>query len=229
LERYAAGNFNPRSPCGERLGGRPLPATGKRFQSTLPVRGATMASTSFPVSKRFQSTLPVRGATYFPFCGGWVEVISIHAPRAGSDIRDRPDDPLVGISIHAPRAGSDDGVLFATAEAKKFQSTLPVRGATSRWRPESLRRHHFNPRSPCGERPAVMADYKRWQQISIHAPRAGSDRIRQRCRRSWLYFNPRSPCGERRSRPVHHCTLHIISIHAPRAGSDRKPPSRTPP
>ena len=57
-------NFNPRSPCGER------PIVVIRillvitFQSTLPMRGATIAfAVSFQVEDQFQSTLPMRGAT----------------------------------------------------------------------------------------------------------------------------------------------------------------------
>ena len=56
-------NFNPRSPCGER---RPRPL-------------------SVPMCSLFQSTLPVRGATYMPGLAALHQVISIHAPRAGSD------------------------------------------------------------------------------------------------------------------------------------------------
>ena len=57
-------HFNPHSPCGERprLTGSAL--TDRRFQSTLPVWGATCKGWS--VAKRngqFQSTLPVWGAT----------------------------------------------------------------------------------------------------------------------------------------------------------------------
>ena len=56
----------------------------------------------------FQSTLPVRGATRRrrgDGCGGF---ISIHAPREGSDHREKSyvsDSDT--ISIHAPREGSD--------------------------------------------------------------------------------------------------------------------------
>ncbi len=59
--------------------------------------------------RSFQSTLPVRGATsYRLFFYAKIQVISIHAPRAGSD-----------------------GALGKRlAEQRIFQSTLPVRGAT---------------------------------------------------------------------------------------------------
>ena len=56
----------------------------------------------------------------------------------------------------------------------RFQSTLPVRGATT------VRRE-----PPCRV------------QISIHAPRAGSDRGFHFCLEHSEHFNPRSPCGER--------------------------------
>ena len=61
-------------------------------------------------------------------------VISIHAPRAGSDALLQKDQNEDDISIHAPRAGSD--VIFAPswASSKLFQSTLPVRGATVKTR-----------------------------------------------------------------------------------------------
>ena len=58
-------NFNPRSPCGERqLGTLNGDLDDTRFQSTLPVWGATVL-------------LSPAGSTV---CG-----ISIHAPRVGSD------------------------------------------------------------------------------------------------------------------------------------------------
>ena len=58
-------------------------------------------------------------------------LISIHAPREGSDM---PVGALVGlpqISIHAPREGSDVLTLNVKAQSEKFLSTLPARGATA--------------------------------------------------------------------------------------------------
>ena len=56
------------------------------------------------------------------------------------------------ISIHAPRAGSDN------SNHQKNQDL-----------------QHFNPRSPCGERPLLCHNGSSPLTISIHAPRAGSD------------------------------------------------------
>ena len=123
-------------------------------------------------------------------------MISIHAPRVGSDLLRYQLYAISTISIHAPRVGSDCNVG-----------------------PELHRYSNFNPRSPCGERPVqVPVDLSGslfqstlpvWGatrdalilgtdlSISIHAPRVGSDRSQR------LFFI--------------HCR---ISIHAPRVGSD---------
>ena len=55
----------------------------------------------------FQSTLPGWGAT--PDGVYTIEdcIISIHAPRMGSDNRFNQKTPFILISIHAPRMGSD--------------------------------------------------------------------------------------------------------------------------
>ena len=76
-----------RSPCGERWVIAQDQTRKQEFQSTLPVRGATLAG-----------LLTIPDAYY----------ISIHAPREGSDVG--VSSHQVGyilISIHAPREGSD--------------------------------------------------------------------------------------------------------------------------
>ena len=62
----------------------------------------------------------------------------------------------VGISIHAPRGGSDQKKVDAILEEERFQSTLPVGGATRQ-----------------------LFDGHKKQNISIHAPRGGSDMLGQ--------------------------------------------------
>ena len=58
--------------------------------------------------------------------------ISIHAPREGCDeLVDRPLEVLDGISIHAPREGCDMKKLLILDTISSFQSTHPVRGATT--------------------------------------------------------------------------------------------------
>jgi len=78
-----------------------------------------------------------------------------------------------------------------------FQSTHPMRGATSWWQAAETGRSNFNPRTPCGVRPTKM-EWDWWETcISIHAPHAGCDRIRKWSLSFTTYFNPRTPCGVR--------------------------------
>ena len=242
--RFAMSNFNPRSPYGER---RELaafnadlqkisihaPRTGSdatsrsvfslsaEFQSTLPVRGATMVDFARGDKSLFQSTLPVRGATrganllllkiiYFnprspygerPGCGRAVTkpvLISIHAPRTGSDLHADNLGGVDGISIHAPRTGSDNSLAKLEYVYASFQSTLPVRGATS---------------GPLGAAAAT--------NISIHAPRTGSDALKPPPPAPPLPFQSTLPVRGATKIFLSRHTPRGISIHAPRTGSDR--------
>ena len=57
--------------------------------------------------------------------------ISIHAPLTGSDVNQRARDEVGwAISIHAPLTGSDPTYRAYGDRIPKFQSTLPLRGAT---------------------------------------------------------------------------------------------------
>ena len=116
--------------------------------------------------------------------------------------------------------GSDHSHTPRLETTKAFQSTLPVWGATTLRNSGICTGRNFNPRSPCGERqqhtterPQRCAGFQStlpvWGatdslncniaicDISIHAPRVGSDRGRLKNPRKQRNFNPRSPCGER--------------------------------
>ena len=125
---------------------------------------------------------------------------------------------------------------------RKFQSTLPMRGATIAAFSFSHILSNFNPHSPCGERPHIGfltglierfqstlpmrgATLHLWfslytKRISIHTPHAGSDTCWTMTRRRRTNFNPHSPCGERPVRLVPWPPTFPISIHTPHAGSD---------
>jgi len=183
----------------------------------------------------------VWGAT--PRCGSEIlkRRVSIHAPRVGSDAAVEEVSQSMKVSIHAPRVGSD---AFRASSGKTPGS--------------------FNPRPPCGERhspaptkspksrfqstPPVWGattsdtDYLGVVDVSIHAPRVGSDLWPSRSFGGILCFNPRPPCGERQSGnfatasfstfqstppvwgatplPQTFCLPFQVSIHAPRVGSD---------
>ena len=79
-------------------------------------------------------------------------MISIHAPRAGSD--SSPGKATAPPTDFNPRSpcGERRRLFGADFRAKRFQSTLPVRGATHVLQLHAHYTPNFNPRSPCGER-----------------------------------------------------------------------------
>ena len=125
----------------------------------------------------FQSTLPVWGATITEPELAKRLYISIHAPRVGSDLEYERALQDMRISLHAPRVGSDESIYLcmlvrdnfnprspcgerrlnslARQRHARFQSTLPVWGATLKMASLSRQSPYFNPRSPCGERPLM--------------------------------------------------------------------------
>ena len=168
-------NFNPRSPYGERLPQPGFQNVLLKFQSTLPLRGATYvhqcgrknhhisihapltgsdkrSKTATPANFIFQSTLPLRGATAVAPFASIKGRISIHAPLTGSDTVADIILATAPISIHAPLTGSDFGFTLSILAFSQFQSTLPLRGATA-----TLHSPAFG------------------RGISIHAPLTGSD------------------------------------------------------
>ena len=146
-------NFNPRSPWGERRQHRDFKLYIDGFQSTLPVGGATSVAAPWPQGHEFQSTLPVGGATLLWGLSPPHPLISIHAPRGGSDTL-----AVTGWKVSPdfnPRSPWGERLFIPHSSfcRIKFQSTLPVGGATFDFGAFSV----FFP-------------------ISIHAPRGGSDR-----------------------------------------------------
>ena len=104
------GYFNPRTPCGVRPFSAATVSPPSAFQSTHPLRGATIPRSQGGLGvEQFQSTHPLRGATDFP------------------------DGPvlLLLISIHAPLAGCDTRTFTQSTRTNSFQSTHPLRGATT--------------------------------------------------------------------------------------------------
>ena len=105
---WHAYDFNPRSPCGERRTAVSADGGEQVFQSTLPVWGATGCGALQPQERP----------------------ISIHAPRVGSD------KMCLRLGCHPtnfnPRSpcGERQVSFYSIYTRQKFQSTLPVWGAT---------------------------------------------------------------------------------------------------
>ena len=80
-------------------------------------------------------------------------VISIHAPRVGSDIKMHIlVGPVGHISIHAPRVGSDPFHLGWPRSLFDFNPRSPCGERLCNVKTDFFVRFNFNPRSPCGER-----------------------------------------------------------------------------
>ena len=169
------GYFNPHSPCGERLlhpaffGERrnfnPHSPCGERPQRDgLCMRSVCDFNPHSPCGERPKD---VR-----------VELpdgkISIHTPLAGSDCGVEPLWRVAyPISIHTPLAGSDMPPVTAGLN-RLFQSTLPLRGATSTRYPRHPR-NRFQSTLPLRGATRGRTGARLHRSISIHTPLAGSD------------------------------------------------------
>ena len=123
--------------------------------------------------RQFQSTLPVWGATGLFRHLGQSAVISIHAPRVGSDLCSVQD--WIFRYHFNPRS--------PCGERHFLRYPLPL-GV------------YFNPRSPCGERPTATGYMGETDNFNPRSPCGERPPVEVLViLRS--YFNPRSPCGER--------------------------------
>ena len=213
-------DFNPRTPCGVRPGVISSKACGIRYFNPRTPCGVRRARpTAASGQRRFQSTHPLRGATRHGDSLRQRHGISIHAPLAGCDAAGGDGD--IGAKDFNPRTPC--GVRLQSVYIRNFmavfQSTHPLRGATS----------------------FIVLLFSSLC-ISIHAPLAGCDALGRVADPDQIDFNPRTPCGVRRStssspvgtaifqstHPLRGATLLLhalhgfrpISIHAPLAGCD---------
>ena len=147
-------NFNPRSPHGERLIHCGIQSAFGRFQSTLPARGATF---------------PRRSAS----CGmGYFNPRSPHGERHVRRCR------LAVPAYFNPRSPHGERPFARIASRGRyldFNPRSPHGERRLRFRMSHHLSYHFNPRSPHGERRAEAGYQLVLRNISIHAPRTGSD------------------------------------------------------
>ena len=234
--------FNPHSPCGERRSSGSLGfGYRSKFQSTLPLRGATARRTRWcsrnrnfnphsPCGERpaltvprwcfskFQSTLPLRGATRHRMTMMVPTVFQSTLPLRGAT-----------------------PIFNENYRAKLFQSTLPLRGATRGLRRAVHRACHFNPHSPCGERPSSDTCSVRVTYFNPHSPCGERRPYTSSPKYSLLFqstlplrgatrpaskrysansnFNPHSPCGERRSDSISTSTPNVFQSTLPLRGA----------
>ena len=168
-------HFNPRSPCGERRAThrvRPLP---------------TDFNPRSPCGERPLIPVPLVGD----------HVISIHAPRVGSDGPSRrAGRPTSNFNPRSPcgeRLASRRVLIRVQGDfnprspcGERLKDKLLSTGAVD-----------FNPRSPCGERRDVPRHGSWRQGFQSTLPVWGATRHHVHDPQIPVHFNPRSPCGER--------------------------------
>ena len=185
------------------------------------------------------------------------------APRGARPPFDLPFCPRYQVSIHAPRAGRDVRRPSGLHPSKEFQSTRPARGATAACA-QTAWSAKVSIHAPRAGRDATALDIAnqvdvsihapragrdeklgcaiQFSKVSIHAPRAGRDNVSRALLKRRTGFNPRAPRGARQrnsalpplfrsfqsTRPARGATdswfltaqTCRVSIHAPRAGRD---------
>ena len=193
-------NFNPRSPWGERHNPDEILAAIRQFQSTLPMRRATITNTSVSVDTGdFNPRSPWGERPVQPSKCWEVQEISIHAPHEESDKTSRhPSPACTGFQSTLPMRRATCLTDSTRNHPLIFQSTLPMRRATRQTPCRNCCSINFNPRSPWGER--------------------HKGPCRNGCRAK--NFNPRSPWGERPRKWLFQSRQGDISIHAPHEESD---------
>ena len=180
------------------------PSPAQRFISIHAPRTGSDASRSAAsfASIPFQSTLPARGATRGDGAGG-------QARRNFNPRSPHGERPACCVYVPLPRDfnprsphGERPALLPIPVAAIQFQSTLPARGAT---------------------RKRSFPLYKS-MQISIHAPRTGSDVADEGQNSFTTDFNPRSPHGERLLPPPSSPARAIFQSTLPARGATGEPP-----
>ena len=214
--------FNPRAPCGARLAAHDharvvvhisihAPLAGRDLLRDVHVGGKLYFNPRAPCGARLISAAPDAPRKYFnprAPCGARRDVV----------IR---KDPAVSISIHAPLAGRDRRPHASRRNGRQFQSTRPLRGATSAraaptYHPDrafqstrplrgatqemypSFDLQTISIHAPLAGRDVCLCRLQRaGEHISIHAPLAGRDRGAGMQDNVQFHFNPRAPCGAR--------------------------------
>ena len=123
------------------------------------------------------------------------------------------------ISIHAPREGSDGALNLGAVSIRVFLSTLPARGATEE-AAELAQAALFLSTLPAGGATYGPCCLRKAREISIHAPREGSDTGGLSLIGVILSFLSTLPARGATEKTMAAEPGTAISIHAPREGSD---------
>ena len=212
--------FNPRTPCGVRLSIFSINKSLTNFNPRTPC-GVRLIDVEKQVFEAiFQSTHPLRGATLKVLRGAVTKVISIHAPLAGCDERKiiTHKEDMKFQSTH-PLRGATERRRQQHHDPRYFNPRTPC-GVRHQEAPVPASFLYFNPRTPCGVRRMSRCVCPADGDFNPRTPcgvRPGGDHAQEQRAH---YFNPRTPCGVRHLRRIGQRHPVGISIHAPLAGCD---------
>ena len=167
------------------------------------MRGATRHRRCCTRSSRFQSTHPVRGATVDEIA---FKVGDVHFnPRTPCGVRLRSGIPAIASgtfqSTHPVRGATRTQSVRRCCKCN-FNPRTPCGVRRCRSRPTRRSRRTFQSTHPVRGATRSRAEDQAGQEISIHAPRAGCDAARRTLSAVSAHFNPRTPCGVRRRPPA---------------------------
>ena len=166
------------------------------FQSTRPLRGATQIATVAVLPVFISIHAPLAGRDLHDLDGVTDPEISIHAPLAGRDIKSENWDQYVMISIHAPLAGRDCLTPITIPVSLDFNPRAPC-GARhlTLWRPSYITL--FQSTRPLRGATTIMLFFPLRTLFQSTRPLRGATQQHPPAGRCCRYFNPRAPCGAR--------------------------------
>ena len=185
-------HFNPRVPCGTRLYRGHIGHELDAFQPTRPLRDATGAFDTY-VSDDY---------------------ISTHASLAGRDPRKKGKN--LGISEFQPTRPLRDATATSacTFSCTKISTHASLAGRDTACIIILAIRSDFNPRVPCGTRPATAAAPVIRCHFNPRVP-CGTRLDRAVQLKMILHFNPRVPCGTRPARTAAALSQHLFQPTRP--------------
>ena len=235
--------FNPRSPHGERRCWEKEPTR----EETISIHAPRTGSDVRHLAKEFDTWHFNPRSPHGERLGRHQQSIQRIYFNPRSPHGERPQQRIAYftamlISIHAPRTGSDAAMSAMLKPKRTFQSTLPARGATAR-HPHPSPHNQISIHAPRTGSDVSGAMEDADGEISIHAPRTGSDSTNNPFSAVHFRFQSTLPArgatgkagGRGRPKKTFQSTLpargatasccwvspfESISIHAPRTGSD---------
>ena len=236
-------NFNPRTPYGMRLFSLTINNCARLFQSTHPLRDATMFNLKVNLAEHISIHAPLTGCDMWSLTSthsqehfnprtpygmrhskakGYAQRIVFQSthPLRDATIQGAIIYPHCIISIHAPLTGCD-GQIYKSgwSLSKNFNPRTPY-GMRLNEPSIDLNVAYFNPRTPYGMRLFYCSLLLPLYDISIHAPLTGCD----------LVVTPfTAPSIFQSTHPLRDATMFVssiltqsfISIHAPLTGCDK--------